>query len=267
MTMTETASILAVTDPAPRQFVAFGRLIGGLLVTTVGGFGLHYSNDPEINTFACVATVAGVVLNLWGFAGTVLHPKATAEDCFWAIAFFLLFCGVLAGNIYYNSLDYGLLAPGFEVAIAFAILVIAWMVAVATQILNLKNAELSKPEHRRRMLVAGVVTILVLWTFGRPIIAARYHVNDLVDSLYPAGDMLVLDPQQYAIMRHLPGWSVRWAIQNELESPQDYRVYNTLRMVEVSLYLTSLFDAEERIKFKNRLNELEMKLHKMRSLW
>jgi hypothetical protein len=95
-------------DSNPRKFVAFGRLLGGLFVSLIGGISMHLSTSPELTAFATVASVCGLVLNLWGFFGTVFYPTSTREDRVWAWLFMLLLLMSIAGNLYFNAFDYGI---------------------------------------------------------------------------------------------------------------------------------------------------------------
>ena len=106
--MAEDSSTVQPADSSPRQFVAFGRLLGGLAISAAGGIVMHYSISPDLTAFATVASVCGLVLNVWGFLGTILYSKATREDRVWATLFFLLLLLCLAGNIYFNRFDYGI---------------------------------------------------------------------------------------------------------------------------------------------------------------
>jgi len=97
----------AIPGEPPRRFVAWGRLYAGLAISVAGAIILHSFHTHEPVAFGVVASVAGLVLNIWGFLGTVLHPKATTEDVFWAYTFLNLLLIALTCNLRYNGWDYG----------------------------------------------------------------------------------------------------------------------------------------------------------------
>jgi hypothetical protein len=50
--MADPTQTVQETDPSPRKFVAFGRLLGGLVVSLMGGITMHLSISHELTAFA-----------------------------------------------------------------------------------------------------------------------------------------------------------------------------------------------------------------------
>ena len=253
--MAESQTTVLESASSPRHFVAFVRLIGGLLITTGGGIALHYSNGPEITTFACVATVSGVVVNLWGFVQTVLHPKTTREDCFWAIAFMLLLSASLAGNVYFNSFDYGVPFVGLEVGIIGAAVVLGWVVAIVARLLCHQNTILSIQQRRRRMLIAGLVALLLAWLLIRPPLTAQYHVRTLLSGFYGARIVYPVDETIIEVLKKQPKWCVRWALLDGLNNSNLLKVDRTLVLLNRSRVLLMLIEPGELLQVEQKTHE------------
>jgi hypothetical protein len=259
--MAEISEAAPAIDSSPRKFVAFGRLLGGLAISVVGALGLHFSNDPDVTAFASVATVAGAVLNIWGFIGTVLHAQATREDCFWAIAFFLLFCGVLAGNVYYNNMDYGIRYVGVEIIIVAAVFLFAWVSAIVSRLILRKNSELSIPDRRRRMLIIGIIGLPLYWLAMRPPILAEYHVRTYgISKLYGREDHI-------RILEQLPTWCVRSAVAGKLHGTDLLQVDGAMRLLLFSERLSKMFGPDEYLKLEREFEKNDKLKEQARQLY
>ena len=197
-----------ITPAGPTRFFAWGRMAMGIVISVAGAAGLHVLNEADLAAFAIVASVSGFILSAWAFVGTLVSPKASREDCLWATMFMALVLLLVAGNLYFNRLDYGLFFVGAELIIGAGCLLAGIVVAFAYRWLVRRK---SYPRHtmRGRMLIAFALTLACLWVPVRWPVLALYHCGYFGgEEYYPFDEAQAAQ----ATLRSMPNLLVRWAV-------------------------------------------------------
>jgi hypothetical protein len=160
-----------LSEPPPRVYVAFIRLIGGLLGAALGGVLLHLSHDDrDLVALGITLSVGGSVMCVWGFVDTYLHRNSTLEDRFWAFSFLLLWAGSAYANVFFNHGDFGIRNPVEElIAVALALCGGLLATVVLARVRMLDAADTLTERRNALFTVLGVA--LPLWIVLRAVLS------------------------------------------------------------------------------------------------
>lgn len=202
-------------QPQPPGFVAWGRMLGGMAIAAGGAALLHFAprHIEECSAFGGVASIGGTVMAVWGFAGTLLSPRARSEDCKKAWACLCLLLTGLGTNLYFNSWDYGVPFICPELAAAVISLAVGGSISVIFA-WRARRKVLQPLQVRARMLLALALGTLLAWPMIRFPIMALYVVGYWGS---PAVDHFTGDTDRE--IQRIPAFLIGWVAEHALESP------------------------------------------------